>query len=59
MERYGISTVGEEQEEIIKLFDQIGARRKVYTIGGEVDYDKVSEIIVQDIRNRTSRKTDI
>ncbi|WP_210469422.1 ribosome biogenesis GTPase YlqF [Sporosarcina sp. 6E9] len=51
MERYGISTVGTEQDEIIKLFDHIGARRNVYTTGGEVDYDKVSEFIVQDIRN--------
>jgi ribosome biogenesis GTPase A len=51
MERYGISTVGAEQDEIIKLFDHIGARRNVYTTGGEVDYDKVSEIVVQDIRN--------
>jgi ribosome biogenesis GTPase A len=51
MERYDISTVGAEQDEIIKLFDHIGARRNVYTTGGEVDYDKVSEIVVQDIRN--------
>ncbi|QUW21857.1 ribosome biogenesis GTPase YlqF [Sporosarcina sp. Marseille-Q4063] len=51
MERYGISTVGEEQDDIIKLFDHIGELRNVYTTGGEVDYDKVAEIIVQDIRN--------
>ena len=45
------TTVGKEQDEIIELFDHIGELRNVYTIGGEIDYDKVSEIIVQDIRN--------
>ena len=31
--------------------NQIGSLRKVYTAGGEVDYDKVAELIVRDIRN--------
>ncbi len=47
-ERYGMSTVGED---IRVVFDQIGALRKVYASGGEVDYDKVAELIVRDIRN--------
>ena len=51
LERYGVSAIGEEQDDIIELFNLIGKRRNTYTIGGEIDYDKVSEIIVQDIRN--------
>ena len=47
-ERYGFITVGDD---IIEVFDQIGARRNVYTTGGEIDYDKVAELIVRDIRN--------
>jgi ribosome biogenesis GTPase A len=46
--RYGIKTVGEDVQ---KVFDVIGESRKVYTQGGEIDYDKVAELIVQDIRN--------
>ena len=48
MERYGLTAVGEE---ILPVFNQIGALRKVYTTGGEMEYDKVAEIIVRDIRN--------
>lgn len=47
-ERYGISSV---DEEIIKVFDHIGKKRNVYTTGGEIDYDRVAELVVQDIRN--------
>jgi ribosome biogenesis GTPase A len=46
--RYGISTVGED---IQKVFDLVGESRKAYTQGGEIDYDKVAELIIQDIRN--------
>jgi ribosome biogenesis GTPase A len=47
-DRYGLTTVGDE---ILPIFEQIGSLRKVYTVGGEVDYDKVAELIVRDIRN--------
>ena len=47
-ERYGLLTIGEDVQHV---FDQIGALRKVYTTGGEVEYDKVAELIVHDIRN--------
>ena len=51
MERYGVSTVGEGQEDIINLLDHIGKRRNTLTTGNEVDYDKVSELIVREIRS--------
>ncbi|MBE1553482.1 ribosome biogenesis GTPase YlqF [Sporosarcina limicola] len=47
-ERYGLKAVGED---ILPIFNQIGLLRKVYSTGGEVDYDKVAELIVRDIRN--------
>lgn len=47
-DRYGLTTISDE---ILPIFDQIGALRKVYATGGEVDYDKVAELIVRDIRN--------
>lgn len=50
-ERYGLTTIGETSDEIVAIFEHIGDLRKVYTTGGEVDYDKVAELIVRDIRN--------
>lgn len=47
-DRYGLTTVGDE---ILPMFEQIGSLRKVYSVGGEVDYDRVAELIVRDIRN--------
>ncbi|QTD42344.1 ribosome biogenesis GTPase YlqF [Sporosarcina sp. Te-1] len=47
-ERYHIDEVGDD---IAAVFDQIGEARKVYAAGGEIDYEKVAELIVQDIRN--------
>ncbi|WP_040286879.1 ribosome biogenesis GTPase YlqF [Sporosarcina koreensis] len=47
-ERYGFTTAEEDTRE---LFDAVGARRKAYTTGGEIDYDKVAELIVQDVRS--------
>ncbi|PIC58810.1 ribosome biogenesis GTPase YlqF [Sporosarcina sp. P12(2017)] len=49
VQRYEMTTVGDN---IQSLFDKIGERRKVYTVGGEIDYDKVAEMIVQDIRDQ-------
>ena len=51
MERYDVSTVGEGQDDIINLLDHIGKRRNILTTGNEVDYDKVSELIVREIRS--------
>ena len=50
-ERYGITTVSEDGDDINAIFDHIGALRKIYTTGAEVDYDKVAELIVRDIRS--------
>ena len=47
-DRYGLTTVGDE---ILPIFEKIGSLRKVYSVGGEIDYDKVAELIVRDIRN--------
>lgn len=46
--RYGIKTVGEDIQEV---FNKIGESRKAYTQGGEIDYDKVADLIIQDIRS--------
>ncbi len=47
-DRYGLTTVGDE---ILPIFEKIGSLRKVYSVGGEIDYDKVAELVVRDIRN--------
>lgn len=47
-DRYGLTTVGDE---ILPIFEKIGSLRKVYGVGGEIDYDKVAELVVRDIRN--------
>lgn len=50
-EKYGLTEIGESPDEIIAVFDHVGKLRNVLVTGGEIDYDKVSELIVQDIRN--------
>ncbi len=47
-ERYGITFV---HENLVETFDHIGKLRRVLGAGGEIDYDKVSEMIVRDIRD--------
>ncbi|PIC65651.1 ribosome biogenesis GTPase YlqF [Sporosarcina sp. P13] len=47
--RYQMKTVSED---ILSIFNRIGERRKVYGEGGEIDYDKVAELIVRDIREQ-------
>ncbi len=49
-ERYGLTAVGESGDEILRVFEHIGELRKVYAAGAEVDYDKVAQLIVRDIR---------
>lgn len=48
-ERYKFSEVSEDLEE---TYNHIGQLRRVYTTGGEIDYDQVAELIVRDIRNQ-------
>lgn len=47
-DRYGFSSAAENTAD---LFDAVGARRQAYTTGGEIDYDKVAELIIQDVRS--------
>ena len=47
-ERYGII---ELDEDYIECYDMIAARRGALTRGGVADYDKVSNIIVRDLKN--------
>lgn len=47
LERYGISY---ELSDILEIFNAIGKRRGALQGGGEVDYDKVSEIFLRDLR---------
>jgi ribosome biogenesis GTPase A len=48
-ERYKISEV---DEELVKTFDHIGKLRRAIGNGGEIDYEKVAELIVRDIRGQ-------
>lgn len=48
-QRYQMKTI---DEDILSIFNKIGERRKVYSNGGEIDYDKVAELIVRDIREQ-------
>lgn len=50
-EKYGLTEIGESPDEILAVFDHVGKLRNALITGGEIDYDKVSELIVQDIRN--------
>lgn len=50
-EKYQLQTIGETPDEIISVFNHIGKLRNALTTGGEVDYDKVSELVVRDIRS--------
>lgn len=45
--RYGFATL---HDEIVDTFDAIGKLRGAYERGGEIDYSKVAEMIVQDVR---------
>lgn len=47
-ERYGFK---ELDEDIIISLNNIGEKRKTYLKGGEIDYDKVYRIIVNDLRD--------
>ena len=47
-ERYEIDMLSDD---IAETFDAIGRLRKAYERGGEIDYEKVSNLIVQDVRS--------
>lgn len=47
-ERYQLQHI---PEEIVTLFNEIGKRRGALMSGGEVDYDKVAELVIRDIRS--------
>lgn len=47
-ERYGIT---ELDEDLIEVYDVIAARRGALSKGGVADYEKVSNIIVKDLKN--------
>ncbi len=46
-EKYGFN---ELPENIALVFQQIGERRGCLSAGGEVDYDKVTDVVIRDIR---------
>ncbi|MGE7089913.1 ribosome biogenesis GTPase YlqF [Lysinibacillus sp. NPDC048646] len=46
-ERYGIRFI---HEDLVETFDHIGKLRRVFSTGGEIDYDQVAQLIVRDIR---------
>ena len=48
-ERYKISSVAED---LVETFDHIGKLRRVYSQGGEIDYDQVALLIVRDVRDQ-------
>lgn len=47
-ERYQLQYI---PEDIVALFNEIGKRRGALMSGGEVDYDKVAELVIHDIRS--------
>ncbi len=52
-ERYRLANVPsnlEETEDIVELFDEIGKSRGCLMGGGMVDYDKVAELVLREIR---------
>ncbi|WP_198020507.1 ribosome biogenesis GTPase YlqF [Anoxybacteroides tepidamans] len=46
-ERYSLDDISDD---IVELFDAIGTRRGCLVGGGTVDYDKVAELVLRDIR---------
>ncbi|WP_096154655.1 MULTISPECIES: ribosome biogenesis GTPase YlqF [Bacillus] len=46
-ERYGLSEI---HEDVVELFDTIGEKRGCKMAGGYIDYDKVAELVIREIR---------
>lgn len=47
-ERYGITSL---DEDLVEVYDSIAKRRGALSRGGVVDYEKVSNIIIRDLKN--------
>lgn len=47
-ERYGLEAI---PEDLVELFNEIGKRRGSLMTKGEIDYDKVAELVIRDIRS--------
>jgi ribosome biogenesis GTPase A len=47
-ERYKLDTL---PENVVEMFDQIGELRGCLMAGGMIDYDKVSELVIKEIRS--------
>ncbi|MBQ9019240.1 MAG: ribosome biogenesis GTPase YlqF [Bacilli bacterium] len=47
-ERYGITKL---EEDFVEAYETIGKRRGALSRGGIVDYDKVSDLIIKDLKN--------
>lgn len=52
-ERYGITQM---EEDMIEVLDVIGKRRGCMIRGGEIDYDRVMSLIMNDVKNGTIRE---
>lgn len=52
-ERYGIDTI---DDDYILVYESIGRKRGALSKGGVVDYDKVSDIIISDLKNASFGK---
>ena len=46
-ERYGLSEI---HDDVVELFDAIGEKRGCKMAGGFIDYDKVAELVIREIR---------
>lgn len=48
LERYGVEA---ELGDMLEIFERIGRKRGALESGGEVDFDKVSELVLRDLRS--------
>ena len=47
--RYGIDTI--DNDDLVEVYETIGKRIGAVVSGGEIDYDRVSNTILEDIKN--------
>ena len=48
-DRYGIN----KDMDIVEIYDEIGKKRGCLVKGGEIDYDRVVDIIIRDFNNNS------
>ncbi len=48
MKRYSLDKI---DSDVVTLLDEIGKKRGAYIKGGEIDYEKVYNIVIQDLKN--------